>query len=159
MPSFASSITLVLRLRSSLFQFEGLKNKHRLNVILHIERPLHLVRDLSKITNGGQAEPVHTSLVSPRHTRRLGTKAAIALLATPPLPPALADTRDGAGLSRGAVLGVHARTRNERRKKEERTEKTKTAGKVRQVIKGGGSEVGALRGQGCTNRALSGIDI
>ena len=30
-------------------------------------------------------------------------------IATLPLP---ADTRDGAGLARGAVLGVHARTRN-----------------------------------------------
>ena len=60
-----------------------------------------------------------------------------------------ANTRDGAGLSRGAVLGVH--------KKEECTESAKrngenkkTAGKVRQVMNGGGFEVGALRGQGCT---------
>ena len=32
-------------------------------------------------------------------------------------PPAPADTRDGAGLARGTVLRVHARTRNERREK------------------------------------------
>ena len=45
------------------------------------------------------------------------TKAATALLATPPLcPPAPDDTRDGAGIARGAVLRVHAGTLNERRK-------------------------------------------
>ena len=47
----------------------------------------------------------------------------------PPLyPPGPADTSDGGGLSRGAVLGVHARTRNVRRKKEERTERAKSNG-------------------------------
>ena len=41
----------------------------------------------------------------------------------PPLyPPPPADTRDGAVLARGAVLGVHVRTPNERRKKEKRIE-------------------------------------
>ena len=44
---------------------------------------------------------------------------------TPTLyPPASADTRDGAGRARGAVLWVHARTRNKRRK-----EKKALAGK------------------------------
>ena len=35
----------------------------------------------------------------------------------------------------------------------------RTAEKVPQVIKGGGSDVGALRGQECTNRARSGVEI
>ena len=37
--------------------------------------------------------------------------------------------------------------------------KQSTAGKVRQAIKGGGFQVGALRGQGCTNRERSESEI
>ena len=54
-------------------------------------------------------------------TRRLANKTATALRPLPAHPPASADTRDGAGLARGAALWVHARTQNERRIKEKRT--------------------------------------
>ena len=40
----------------------------------------------------------------------------------------IADIRDGAGLARGAALGIHARTRNQRRKKGERAESAKRKG-------------------------------
>ena len=40
---------------------------------------------------------------------------------------------------------------------QEKWRKQRTTGKVSQVIKGGGFEVGALRDQGCTNRARSEI--
>ena len=42
---------------------------------------------------------------------------------------------------------------------QEKWRKQRTAGKVRQVMKGGDFEVGALRGQGCTNRGRSGSGI
>ena len=60
-----------------------------------------------------------------------------------------ADTRDGAGLARGAVLWVHARTQNKRRTKESKKRSR------RRVIEEGIVQVGALRDQGCTNRAQS----
>ena len=71
---------------------------------------------LSKITNGGQTESIHASFVS-RGTRNAYPRKRRPRSLQPPLyPPAPADTRDGAGLARGAVLRVHARTPNERRK-------------------------------------------
>ena len=87
---------------------------------------------------------------------------------SPLYPPTPTDTRDGAGLTRGVVLGVHTRKRNEKIKKEESTEsakkeekgrKQRPAGKGRQVMNGGGFDVGPLRGQGCTNRARSESEI
>ena len=71
-------------------------------------------------------------------------------------PSAAADTSNGAGLSRRAVLGVHVRTWNETtreinarkdRECQETWRKQRTAGKVRHVVvKGGGFEVEALKG-------------
>ena len=61
--------------------------------------------------------------------RRLATKTATALLVTPPLP-----ARDGAVLARGAVLGVYARTRNERRKKGKRIESAKRNGENKEPL-------------------------
>ena len=99
------------------------------------------------------------------HTRRLGTKAANAPLATPLYLPPPASTRDGAALARDAVLGVHApahATKEEKREKGPRVpgemEKTKTRWKG-SASNEGGFEVGALRVQGCTNRARSDIEI
>ena len=68
----------------------------------------------------------------PFASRMSYVQTAIKLHAKPPLdPPPPADTRDGAALARCVVFGVHARTRNERRKKgnclkvPRETEKTK----------------------------------
>ena len=113
------------------------KNEHRLNIIWQ-----------PKTT---RLDSVHTDDIQPNirgpdrahscfprasmSTRRLATKTATALPATPPLyPPAPADTRDGTVHARVAVLWVHARTRNRKGKKVSR----------RQVVEGGGVQVGAL---------------
>ena len=50
---------------------------------------------------------------------------------SPSLP---ADTRDRAALGRGAVLGVHARTRNERRKKGKMTESARRNGENKEPL-------------------------
>ena len=69
----------------------------------------------------------------------------------PPLyPPAPADTRDGAGLARGAVLWVHTHAHKTTRRKKG------TKGSRLQAIEAGGVQVGALRCLGCTNRSRSG---
>ena len=57
----------------------------------------------------------------------------------PPLyPPALADTRDGAGLARGAVLRVYAGTQNEIRKYENITESAKRKGENKEPLERSG---------------------
>ena len=67
--------------------------------------------------------------VTPRHES--GDRAPC----NPPIyPSAPPGTRDGAGLSRGAVLGVHARTRNERRKKAENTESAERDGENKEPL-------------------------
>ena len=58
--------------------------------------------------------------------------------ATPLYPPAHADTRDRIALARGAVLGVHARTQNERTKKVETTKSTKKNGENKQPLQRSG---------------------
>ena len=56
-----------------------------------------------------------------------------------------------AGLSPAVPCSkIHARTPNKKRKKKEENRASRW-----QVIEGGGVQVGALRGQGCTNRAIS----
>ena len=78
-----------------------------------------------------------------------------------PFTPATAPGSPAVTCSR-----VHARTRSERRKKEKNNQecldnwrKQRPAGKARRVIKGDDLQVGALRGQGCANRARSEIEI
>ena len=82
---------LVLRLRSSLFQLQrSRKNKHRLNVIL---RSRTTFKYSYVLYQKAQMEARQSHSCTPRvskHTRRVGTEAATALLATPPL---LASTR------------------------------------------------------------------
>ena len=114
---------LLLSLGTPLCDYQpGRKNKLRLKIILQCRTSL-LTRTYPIKNHKWRPDRTHSCIprVSSR-TRRLGTKSATALLATPLYPPAHAVTRDGAGLACGAVLGVHARTRNERRKKEESTE-------------------------------------
>ena len=78
---------LVLRLRSSLFQIQrGRKNKHRLNLMLQSRTTL-ITRTYSIQNHKWRPDRARSCIprVS-RHMRRLGTKAAIALLATPRVP-------------------------------------------------------------------------
>ena len=51
------------------------------------------------------------------HTRRQPRKRRPRSFRPPLYPLAPTDTRDGAALARGAVLWVHARTRNKKTKK------------------------------------------
>ena len=115
---------LVLKLRSSLFQPQrGRKNKHRLNVILQFRTTLKYLYVLYKKNHKWRPDRAHSCIprVS-RHKRRLGTKAATALLAPPPL---LASTRRHPRRHRACspCRARGTRTRNERREKEGRTQK------------------------------------
>ena len=119
----------LFRLGTSLCDFQpGRKNEHRLNIILQC-RTTPITRTHPIKNRKWRPDRAHSCIPSvSRYTRRLGTKAATRSLQHPLYPPAPADTRDGAGLTRDAVLGVHTRTRNERRKKEESTESAKRKG-------------------------------
>ena len=113
---------LVLRLRSSLSELQlGRKNNYHLNFILHNQTALI---DSYIIQPGPHQEARQSQLILPScldrhamHSHKNGGRVP----STPPLyPPAPAGTRDGAGLARGAMLWVHARTQDERRKKEKK---------------------------------------
>ena len=103
---------LVLGLRSSLRELQlGRKNEHRLKIILGPQNDTYrLVHIMSNPSQEARQSPfmLPSSLdghATPSHEN--GDRAA----SNPPLcPPAPADTRDGAGLARGAVLWVHTRT-------------------------------------------------
>ena len=147
---------MVLRLRSSLCELQlGRKNRQRLNVILQSRTTLKDSYILNLIL---QMEARQSPLMLPSCLEAHGTPShenGDHAPCNPPLyPPPSADTRDDAAL--GVVLGVDARTRKERRKKEkikEKWRKRRTTGKVRQVFNRGDVQVGALRGQGCTDGA------
>ena len=159
---------LLLRLGTSLCDFQpGRQNKNSLNNILQSRTTLKYSNVLyQKSQMKARESPfMHPSCLeahaTPRHES--GDRAPCNPPSTRqhPLTPATAPGSPVVPCSR-----VHACTRNEIGKKEneprvprEKWKKQKTAGKVRQVIKEGDFQVGALRGQGCTNRARSESEI
>ena len=78
-----------------------------------------------------------------------------------PLAPATAPGPPAVPCLEYTHLYAHETKEEEKnnRKCQEKWRKQRTAGKVRQVRKGGDFQVGALRGQGCTNGARSESEI
>ena len=123
---------LLFRQGASVGDFQiGRKNKHRLINILQCRTTLLTCTYYQKSQmEARQSLFMHPSCLKAHATprRQSGDRGPC----NPPLyPPAPADTRDDAGLARGAVLGVHARTRHERRKEEEKNESAKKMEKTK----------------------------
>ena len=142
---------LVFRVRSSLFQFErGLatSNNRSISYVIYPKSPME----------ARQIPFMHPSRLEAHSTPRHQSGDHVPCNRPSTRQHSLKPATAPGSLAVPCSEYTHAHeTKGEKKKKG--PGKQKTAGKVRQGIKEGGFEVEALRGQRCTNRARSGIEI